>query len=127
MPTKFNNLKKNAFLAKMDATLGNITISCKEVGIDRSTYYKWLEKDPKFRQAVDDLAQTSIDFAESMLKKNMKEGDTTAIIFFLKTKGRSRGYSEKQELELTGGVNVNADISIEESKRIIRELEQIKG
>jgi hypothetical protein len=52
-----------------------------------------------------------IDNAESKLYAKVVEGDTTALIFFLKTQGRSRGYVEKQETETSGELTV----------RIIRE------
>lgn len=98
MPTKSNTLKKKAFLAKMETTLGNITASCKAANINRSTYYDWMEKDPKFKQAVEELAEANIDFAESCLKQQIKDGNTTATIFYLKTKGKSRGYIETHEV-----------------------------
>jgi hypothetical protein len=39
----------------------------------------------------------TIDFAESQLHKQIKEGSTAATIFFLKTKGKQRGYVERIE------------------------------
>ena len=98
MATKSNSIKKKAFLAKMESTLGNITASCKAANIARSTYYEWMEKDPKFAKAVNELAEANIDFAESCLKQQIKDGTTTATIFYLKTKGKSRGYIETHEV-----------------------------
>lgn len=102
MATKSNSIKKKAFLAKMETTLGNITASCKAANIARSTYYEWMEKDPKFAAAVNELAEANIDFAESCLKQQIKDGNTTATIFYLKTKGKSRGYIETHEVETNG-------------------------
>lgn len=96
--TKFRNKKKQAFLAKMETTLGNITESCKAANIDRKTYYNWMKADPAFAEAVNNLAESSLDFAESCLKKQIKDGNTTATIFYLKTKGKARGYIETHEI-----------------------------
>ena len=85
--TKSNTLKKQTFLAKMKATLGNITASCQAADIARKTYYEWIEKDPDFKQAVEDINEESVDFAESSLKQQIKDGDTTATIFYIKSKG----------------------------------------
>ena len=123
--TKVYGIKKQTFLAKMKATLGNITASCQSAGISRRTYYDWIEADPDFKQAVDDINEESIDFAESSLKQQIKDGDTTATIFYLKTKGKKRGYVEKTETESVVKAEVKtedeyAGLPIESQKRIAK-------
>ncbi len=49
---------------------------------------------------MDSIKGGVLDFAESNLKKLEKEGNPAATIFFLKTKGKKRGYIERQEIEL---------------------------
>ena len=49
--------------------------------------------------ACDDLKDVTLDFAESQLHKQIKEGNTTATIFLLKTLGKKRGYVERQEIQ----------------------------
>lgn len=88
---------KAEFLKIYAKQLCNITKTCKAVGIDRITFYRWYENDAKFHQAVDDLENVRLDFAEDALNLKMQQGDTTAIIFFLKTKGKHRGYVERVE------------------------------
>ena len=51
---------------------------------------------------MEDIAEVTLDFAESMLHKQIQDKDTTATIFFLKTKGKKRGYVERQEVEHSG-------------------------
>ena len=75
--------------------LGIVTNACKEVGIARQTHYEWYAEDPKYKNAVDDISEVALDFAEEMLFEQMRKKDTTAIIFYLKTRGKSRGYIEK--------------------------------
>ena len=78
---------------------GIATSACKEVGISRWAHYDWYKKDAEYKKEVDEVADVAIDFAESQLYKRIKEGSDTAIIFYLKTKGKKRGYIERYEIE----------------------------
>lgn len=91
--------KKSGLLEALKASLGNISEATKAIGINRKTYYTWLKEDQDFAQSVDNITESQIDYVESKLLERIREGDTTATIFYLKTKGKKRGYSEKLELE----------------------------
>ena len=49
-------------------------------------------------EGKDGFSNIVLDFAESQLHKQILDGSTTATIFLLKTKGKSRGYIERQEI-----------------------------
>ena len=91
-------------------SLGIVTIACKKVGISRQSHYDWYKEDENYRNAVDDLSDVALDFAESMLHKQIQDKDTAATIFFLKTKGKKRGYIERQEVTGAGGKDLTATI-----------------
>ena len=112
---------KKALLDALEKSLGVVTTACKIVGIDRSTFYKYLKEDHDFAYAVKQIDDVTIDFAESQLHKQIKEGNTTATIFFLKTKGKKRGYWEKQEI--VGDINTN--VSYDPSKLSDEELKTL--
>jgi hypothetical protein len=89
--------QKKAMVAAMEKALGVVTTACKTVGISRQTHYNWLQ-DPDYAAAIEDVSEVAVDFAESHLHKLIKEGNPAATIFFLKTKGKNRGYVERQEI-----------------------------
>jgi len=91
---------KKALLEALTKSLGIVTTACKQADVGRTTYYQWLREDPEFKKAVADIKEVALDFAESQLHKQIQEGNTTATIFFLKTQGKSRGYVERQEIEM---------------------------
>ncbi len=91
--------KKSIFIECLKNNNGNISKACESANIGRQTYYSWLEKDQNFKQDAEDAQESLIDLAESKLVENIRENDNTSIIFFLKTKGKKRGYIEKQEVE----------------------------
>ena len=90
------NIKKKAFIEVLRNNAGNIKLSCEKAGIGRTTYYNWIDDDKDFEKEVSNVNEELIDFAESELMKKITDGNLTAIIFFLKTKGQTRGYIEKQ-------------------------------
>ena len=104
MATKTNILKGN-LLEALEQSLGVVTTACKIVGCNRSTFYGHYNRDSKFRADVDELQNMTLDFAESQLHKQIKKGNTTATIFYLKTKGKRRGYIERREVEMTAEVS----------------------
>jgi hypothetical protein len=97
------DIHKKAMLEALEKSLGVVTSACKQVGIARQTHYEWYKDDAAYQAAVDELSDVAIDFAESQLHKQIKEGNSTATIFFLKTKGKKRGYVERQEVDVNTG------------------------
>jgi len=90
--------KKDTFLISLANNNGNITNACIDANIGRRTYYDWLE-DEDFAEKVDNVQESLLDLAESKLMENINKNDNTSIIFFLKTKGKKRGYVERQEVD----------------------------
>ena len=60
---------------------------------------------------IEDADESLLDFAESKLVEHINDGDITSLIFFLKTKGKKRGYVERSEYD----VNSNAFQELMES------------
>lgn len=113
-----NENKKAIFLKVYRKTLGNITMSCAAAKITRSDFNRALKEDLNFKIAIGDLDQAEIDFGESKLKERVQKGDTRAIVYFLNTKGKDRGYGENGQLKITGSkeepleINGNLDIKL---------------
>lgn len=84
----------------LEKSLGIVTTACKSVGINRSTHYDWMRDDEEYKKAVIGIEDIALDFAESKLHKSIEKGSDTATIFFLKTKGKKRGYIERNEFQI---------------------------
>ena len=95
----------------LEKTLGVVTTAAKMVGIERTTHYKWMENDTEYKANVDDVQNVVLDFAESALHKMVENHNPAATLFLLKTKGKKRGYIERQEIEHSS--NVETDITFE--------------
>ena len=94
------SIKKAAMLSALESTLGVVTSAAKKVGISRETHRIWCKEDAEYAAKVAEIADVALDFAESMLHKNIERGSDASVIFYLKTKGKSRGYVERQELHV---------------------------
>lgn len=99
--------KKQKMLKALEESHGVVTTACSKAGISRAQYYRWWNDDEKFRQQCDDIQESAIDFVESELFKQIKQGNITGQIFYLKTKGKHRGYIEKTQIqqETTGSIS----------------------
>jgi hypothetical protein len=91
--------KQKQFLKALSGVAGNVTAACKSANVSRQTYYNWL-KDDDFATAVDEVNEANLDYAESKLQALIRQENPTAIIFYLKTKGKKRGYVERIENEV---------------------------
>ncbi len=96
--TKTDILKAN-LLESLEKALGVVTTACKTAGCSRETFYKYCREDEEFKTKVEDVSNITLDFAESQLHKQIMDGNTTATIFYLKTKGKNRGYIERSEIQ----------------------------
>ena len=109
---------KKAIIDALEKSLGVVTTACKIVGIDRTTFYRYVKDDPDFAKEVQDIEDIAIDFVESQLFKQIKEGNTTATIFYLKTKAKKRGYVERQEVTGAEGEKIEFKIEVVQGKNI---------
>lgn len=92
------DLRKKVVMEALEQSLGVVTTACRKAGINRDTFYQWLKNDPEFKAAYEDLANVALDFAESKLHQRIAEGSDACTIFYLKTKGKHRGYVERTEI-----------------------------
>jgi len=119
--------KKKAMLEALENSLGVVQEACVIAGISRTTYYNWVNNDPKFQDEVISIKDVALDLAESKLfelitgvfKENSNgkvytiPPNVAAIIFYLKTQGKKRGYIEKFQYQIEP-VDKFADMTDEE-------------
>jgi len=121
-PEAIERLKKEIlsfFLSRPHATL---SAACHNAGVGISTVYEWRHKDPEFDNQIEihreKTRKLGGDFAESKLMESIHNGNLTAIIFYLKTQHKDRGYIEKD-------LNIHAHVRprlAEEDKQILEDM-----
>lgn len=89
-----------------------ISAACEAANISRRTYYDWKEQDEEFAQSIIEVDEARIDYVENKLFENIDGNKTNEILFYLKTKGKNRGYVERQEHQIDGGFPTKIEIEI---------------
>jgi histone H3/H4 len=93
---------------------GNLSATASSLNISRQTLINWRADDKELEGMMHDVEESLLDFSESKLMQSIQEGNLTAIIFHLKTKGKRRGYVEQ----------VDSNISMNPFEKLMQELDK---
>ena len=79
---------------------GFITKTANALNVTPGAISKRIKENPELQKVKQAVADEALDFAEYQLGQQIKKGNLTAIIFFLKCKGKERGYVENTQLDI---------------------------
>ena len=98
-----------AAIAKSHGIRANVA---KQLNRDTLTVRKYIEKyGEEAEQAMRQAADAVTDIAEDRLIQQIKAGERWAIKFWLSTRGKHRGFTERQEI--TGADGESLDIEVQ--------------
>lgn len=100
-------LHKKQLIEAMHKFHGIVTKACEAVGISRNQFYNYYNSDINFKTEVDSIEEVNLDTVEDKLFQNIMDRDRASIFFYLKYKGRKRGYVDSQDLNISGGLDIN--------------------
>lgn len=113
--------------AALRASHGNQSKAAEMLGTSRSTINGYVRRHPELADAIDEVREVNLDIAEDALFRKIKEGNMAAIIFFLKTQGKSRGYDEKAKPQPEEQKRIEFDnFSTEDLEKLAAELQPVK-
>jgi len=81
---------------------GFVSQVAKDLGVTASNIYARIDRSERLKKVKKEIDESYLDLAESKLVKKLNNGDLGALCFYLKCKGKKRGYIEKQQLEHSG-------------------------
>lgn len=101
-----------------------IETACQMINVSRATFYRWRDRDEKFRAAADKAlaegASLVSDVAESQLLTLIKDGNLGAIVFWLRN--HHPAYTNK--LEVTAQLkNIDEKLTPEQESLINKALQ----
>lgn len=97
-----NQFKAEQFIDGIKDSGGIISTIAKRVGCDWHTAKKYIDLYATVKRAYNDECERVLDLAESKVIELMNEKDGPMLRYYLSTKGKKRGFTEKQQIEHTG-------------------------
>jgi hypothetical protein len=89
---------------KHTGCMGIISTVADRLGCNWHTAKKYCARDKTpfvtVADAFEDEAERALDFAETQMFKQIQEGDGPMIRYLLSTKGKNRGFAERQQIDL---------------------------
>lgn len=117
---------KKAFIENLRKCKGLIVSACKRTNICYNTYRAMRDEDPNFAEECDTTIIEVGELVENALFKAIGDGDLTAIIFYLKTKGKILGYSERTEVTGANGTPLFKNVETKSDAEIQTEIDKIR-
>ncbi len=88
-------------VAALAETNGLVSLAARRLGCSPQNIYSRARKSPAIREAIASAREELVDLAELALRAAVMERQPWAVALVLKTLGRDRGYSERQEVAVT--------------------------
>lgn len=95
-------LTRKMIEAALMETFGNVALSARRLGVSREYLSRTITKTPALKMILNSAREERVDHAESALSRAVINGEAWAVCFTLKTLGKSRGYVERVQQELSG-------------------------
>lgn len=89
--------RQNCMLAALGKHFGIVQRAAKAAGIEAEEHYHWLKADEQYKKAVHKAFEQVTDTVEGKLFDLIEKGNITAVIFYLKTRGKNRGYAQREK------------------------------
>lgn len=95
---------------------GNLTRTAMALGCARHSIKRIVATDPDVKECLEDARERTVDQVEDAFTKRAIAGDTTASIFFLKTRGRDRGYDQDFRADLEAVTRAAMQFALNKSR-----------
>jgi hypothetical protein len=92
-------IKMRAFLKHVKGSGGILTLISKRMGVERTSLWDWLNKNPAMWEYIYQEREQIVDIAESKLINKLNNDEDWAIKFILGStnRGKRRGYTSEPE------------------------------
>lgn len=103
-------LSKDKVVKALNETKGGVYLAAKMLGCSHTAVYKYVNNYPEVKLIKDFYDGEMVDIGELELRNAVKNGDPWAVKYLLSTKGKTRGYVERQELTGADGDGITVKV-----------------
>lgn len=96
---------------------GFLTFAAEKLGCSYQNIWQRAKRNPELKEAIGAIGEHHLDMAESKLIEAIEKGESWAICFFLKCKGKHRGYVERSEVATVNVVPAKPIIELTSEQR----------
>lgn len=102
-------LVKADLIAALEKYQGLVYLTASVLKVSAQTIYNYAERYPEVKQKIKELKGQRLDKAELVLWNEVNSGNTQALMFFLRTQGKDRGYVERTEVNENITINLTRE------------------
>ena len=102
--------------AALQATGGFMALAAQRLGCSYKTVQRRVSGSTKLQAKLAEICDCKLDVAEAALMKAVRDGAAWAVCFYLKCKGKQRGYVERQEVTGKDGAPIISAVDMPESE-----------
>ena len=92
--------KQSVIVAKLNEHKGKLSSTANSLGVTLATIQGYIKKSKKLQECLITFNEVELDNAEEKLQKQIEKENLAAIQFYLKCKGKDRGWTEKTEMSI---------------------------
>lgn len=102
---------------------GNLTRVALAFKCARNSIKRLVQTDAEIKEILEEARERTVDEVEDAFTKRAIAGDTTASIFFLKTRGRDRGYDQQFHSDLEAITRAAMSFALNKSRNPAQDKE----
>ncbi len=88
------------------ASAGIYTGAASKLRCSPQTIKNYVQRHKVLQALAEEIRDATLDLAETQLVRALNDGNLTAVIFYLKTKGKERGFTERAEITGASGAAI---------------------
>jgi hypothetical protein len=108
----------------MWAAAGKLSIAAGWLGMTRRALEGRIANSERLNEVAREIREMRVDIAEDRLDALVQSGNDKAVVFLLKSQGKSRGYAETKEVRDPNSLTLDAARELE--TRLVSAFEQIR-